>query len=171
MKCQQFAKVIKQNTFYVERISAEGELIDSFPIENSVTNAAFNSLLDTYFGSDAKKPGFFIGLVDDAGFTAVDVADTMSSHAGWVEYTNYTETERQPWAPSGAANQTMFNSTIIEFTIGTVTTDKIAGLLVSSSNVKGGTVDLLWSTALFPSPAPLTTGESFRVAYALQFGN
>ncbi|MCK4500447.1 hypothetical protein KAU11_08110 [Candidatus Babeliales bacterium] len=159
-----------ENTFTVEQFR-DGEVIHSETVSNMVTNAAINDILDTYFGATAKKAGFFLGLIDATGFTAVALADTMAAHAGWTEFVTYTEAVRQGWTAAAAATQAITGVAVSEFTIGTVAAQSIQGLFVTDSNAKSGVVGFLWSTALFSSPAPVVTGDVFRVTYTLRLGN
>lgn len=58
-------------------------------IDNVVCTLGKNLLLDTGFGgSGYTVTGPYMGLISSSGFSAVSAADTMSSHAGWVEAGN-----------------------------------------------------------------------------------
>ncbi len=53
---------------------------------NVVTTIGKNFLLDTGFaGSSYTVTGPFIGLISSTSYSAVAAADTMTSHAGWLE--------------------------------------------------------------------------------------
>ena len=159
-----------ENTFTIEQFR-DGKVIHTETISNSVTNVALDSVLDTYFGAEAKKAGFFLGLIDSVGFTAESVNDTMAAHAGWAEFTTYDEVVRQTWTPAAASGQAITGTAVSEFTIGTITAQNLQGLFVTDSNTKGGATGFLWSTALFSSPAPIVTADVFRVTYTLRLGN
>ena len=159
-----------ENTFTIEQFR-DGKVIHTETISNSVTNVALDSVLDTYFGAEAKKAGFFLGLIDNTGFTAESVNDTMAAHAGWTEFTTYDELVRQTWTAAAASGQAITGTAVSEFTIGTVASQSLQGLFVTDSNTKGGTTGFLWSTALFSSPAPVVTADVFRVTYTLRLGN
>jgi len=163
-------EIKRHNTFGVEQVR-DGVVINSETIHNAVTNVAIDDILDTYFGATAKKAGFFLGLIDSAAFTATALADTMASHAGWAEFVTFDETVRQGWTATAASAQAITGTAVSEFTIGTVASQSIQGLFVTDSNVKAGATGFLWSTALFSSPAPVVTGDVFRVTYTLRLGN
>lgn len=159
-----------ENTFTVEQFR-DGEVIHTETISNMVTNAAIDDILNTYFGATAKKAGFFLGLIDATGYTAVALADTMASHAGWAEFATYDEAVRQSWTAASASGQAITGTAVSEFTIGTVASQSIQGLFVTDTSTKSGTTGFLWSTALFSSAAPVVTGDVFRVTYTLRLGN
>lgn len=55
-------------------------------IDNVVTTVGKNLALDSYLaGSSYTVVGPFMGLISSTSYSAVAVADTMSSHAGWLE--------------------------------------------------------------------------------------
>ena len=57
---------------------------EAFP--NVVATVGKNLALDTYLaGSAYTVVGPFLGLISSVSFTAVAAADTMASHAGWLE--------------------------------------------------------------------------------------
>lgn len=165
----QFEKTAKYvNTFYVEALDKDGNVIMTEEIENAVTNEGMNSILNTYFGASTKPSAWYIGLIDNAGYTGVDVADTLASHAGWSEFTNYDEATRQDWTPTTSTAQSVTGSAVSTFTISTGG-GAIKGLFVAT--VATGTSGLLWATALFSSVANVVDAETFRVTYTVRLSN
>ena len=76
--------------YHVECRDKDGNLKwqDEFP--NLVNAVGKELLLDTLLGGSAYTvTGPFLGLVDGASPTFA-AADTMVSHAGWIEFANYT---------------------------------------------------------------------------------
>ena len=58
------------------------------------------AILDSYFRGVSPPSAWYIGLVDYESFVALDpVSDTIASHTGWTEFTDYAETTRQVWSP------------------------------------------------------------------------
>ena len=68
----------------------------------AIVDVGLNHILETEFHSGAQVTTWYIGLVDNAGFSAFANADTMASHAGWAESSAYTEANRPTWT-AGAA--------------------------------------------------------------------
>lgn len=72
--------------FVVECFGADGKLKWKDNFKNTVVTAGKNLALDTFLaGSGYSVVGPYIGLIGAVSYTAIDVADTMSSHAGWTE--------------------------------------------------------------------------------------
>jgi hypothetical protein len=108
---------------------------------------------------------WYIGLVENAGFSAFANADTMASHAGWAESSAYTEANRPTWTAGAAASRQITNAATVDFSINASVT--IKGLFIASNNTKGGTTGTLWSTAAFGSRVALNNGDTLKVTYTL----
>ena len=166
------AEVLKpQNLFTIEQVR-DGKVIHSEVIANAVVTAGLNAILNTMFNSEAQRANWYIGLIDDAGFTAIDAADTMASHAGWAEFTTYSETTRAAWDATSSTAGSVTGTNPQTFTIGTVAAgSKIKGVFVTDTGTKGGTSGLLWATALYATSQDIATGDTFRLTYTLNAGN
>ena len=150
--------------FNVQHIR-DGIVIGDYEFPNGITNVGKNSLLGVYFHADTQISTWYVGLVDNAGFSAFAAADTMSSHAGWTESTAYSEATRNEWTEDAAASQSITNSTALTFTMnGTAT---IKGIFVVSNSTKGGTTGTLWSTAAFASTVAVNSGDLLKVTYTV----
>lgn len=135
---------------------------------NGITNVGIHYVLEAAFRSDAMVPvapiaPWFAGLIDDASFTAVAAADTMGSHAGWIEATTYDETERQTLAFAAAALRTI--SAQVSFTMNATKT--LQGIFVAENDAKSSTTLVLFSTALFTSAPTVVSGNILTANYAL----
>jgi hypothetical protein len=72
--------------FTVECRDKDGRLKWRDVIKNVVTTVGKNLALDTYLaGAAYTVVGPYLGLISSTSFSAVAAADTMSSHAGWLE--------------------------------------------------------------------------------------
>jgi hypothetical protein len=135
-------------------------------LKNGINNGALNDILAVYLGAGTQKPTWYFGLIDNAGFSALSVNDTIASHAGWTENQAYAEAVRQTWTPGAVAGQAIANPTPATFTINAPAV--IQGLFLASNNVKGGTTGQLWATGLFGSgPQTLISGQPLKVTYSL----
>lgn len=133
---------------------------------NGITDEGIHHVLDRF--TDITAPTLTLapwaaGLIDASGFTGVADADTMSSHSGWTEATQYDESVRQNLAFSAAATRAISDS--VSFAINATKT--IQGLFVSSDNTKSGTSGTLFSTALFATPPALVSGNTLTANYTL----
>jgi hypothetical protein len=135
--------------------------------KNGVTTAGINNLLNVYFGATSKAAAWYMGLISNGSYTALASADTIASHAGWIEETsNYSQSTRPQWTPGSASGGAVSNSSSVDFTItGSVT---VKGVFIVNENTKGGMTGTLWATALFTSgDQALVNGQTLKVTYTL----
>lgn len=147
------------------------ELLDAFgnhkawiKVPNGITNPGKNNILDTYFNGATQitSTNWSIGLIDGTGTPSLASGDTLASHAGWTEFTNYSG-NRQTWGQGSAASQAVTNASPATFNI--TATGTLYGIFVCSAAT--GTTGVLWSTAAFTSPVPVTNGDQMKVTYTL----
>lgn len=166
-----------QGIYTIECYDKDGNLKWSDTAHNVVATVGKNLALDTYLaGSAYTVVGPFMGLISSVTYTAVAAADTMTSHAGWVEAgaTNaptYTAPRKTAaWSAASAGAKAL--SAALSFAItgsGTIkgcflvfgtgalsTIDNTAGTLYSAGLFTGGdkvvvntdTVNVSYSTSL-----------------------
>jgi hypothetical protein len=144
----------------------QGNLISNYEINNLVTTAGKNSLLDVGFRAQTQISAWYIGLVDNTSFTAFDVSDTMASHAGWIEfYTGYSQSTRVQWSPSAASGGSISNSTAAQFDI--TATATLKGVFITSGSAKNGTTGTLWSGAAFAANLSVQNGDQLKLTYTV----
>lgn len=147
-----------------------GEVIGTYEFNNAVKNAAKNSFLDVFFNSATHLTTWCIGLVDNSTYSSDPNADTMTSHAGWTEFSSYTvgssdSTHRGTWSQGSAAGQAVTNSSPVVFTFSGSGT--VWGVFVCSSNTKGDTSGLLWSSAALTAPLAVLSGDVLNITYTV----
>lgn len=131
---------------------------------NMTVNVALDDVLDVQLSGGTQKTTWYLGLVNNAGFTALAAGDTMSSTPGWDEYTSYDESTRRTWVDGGVASQTVSNvASPATFTFNETAAMK-GGFLVSN-NTKGGTTGLLWATGAFGSVQNMANLQTLDVTY------
>lgn len=152
---------------FVEHFDRFGRFKGRYQVPNGIVNEGKDEILDVMFNdaTQTANNSWFIGLIDLSGFTALADTDTMSSHAGWNEFTSYSEANRVAWGSGAAASQSTTNSTPATFNISGSGTVK--GVLVTTNNTKGGTSGLLWATALFAADVPVSNGDQLKVTYTV----
>lgn len=75
--------------FIVECIDKDGNLKWNDEIENTVLTAGKNLALDSFLaGSAYTVTGPYMGLISSSSYSSISAADTMASHAGWLEAGN-----------------------------------------------------------------------------------
>jgi hypothetical protein len=160
-------KLKVRGNFIIEHRNRDGKLLGKYKIPNGITNVGKNKILNDMFndGVQVANNSWFLGIIDNSGFTAVAATDTMSSHAGWNEFTTYSEANRVAWGSNNAASQSTSNSTPSTFNItGSAT---LQGIFVTTINTKSGTTGTLWSTALFSATVPVSNGDQLKVTYTV----
>lgn len=140
----------------------DGSLRWEETFENLVTTGGKNHLLDTEFAGAAYTAAWFLGLIDNAGFTAVAAGDTSASHAGWAESSAYSQATRPALAFNAASGGSKSTSAAAAFTINATVT--IQGAFTSTSSVKGGAAGTLYSAGTFASPRSLFNLDTLNVS-------
>lgn len=144
----------------------DGKLIHEEDVDNTIVNAGKNNILGVYFHIDTPPAGWYASLIDNASFSAVAAADTMGSHAGWIENVAYSEGTRQAWGPGAASAQSITNGTAFGFTIN-ANSQTIKGVFIASDNTKSGTSGILWSGAVLGSTIPANSGDILKFTYTV----
>jgi hypothetical protein len=136
---------------------------------NLVVNVGLKDMNDKYFTGSAYTAGWFIGLYGAASSNDPAAGDTMASHAGWTEVTDYTEATR-PAATFAAATtadpSVITNSaSVAVFSIDDTVT--VGGAFLTSNSTKGGTTGILFSASDFAAPGDraVVSGDVINVTY------
>lgn len=131
---------------------------------NGAVTVGLNKLLDVGFRNQTQITAWYVGLIDDSGYSALSAADTSASHAGWTELQDYSG-NRVAYSPGAAAGGSITVSSAMAFTM----TDDVdvRGILVASSNTKGSAVDTLWATAVEAAGRSIANGDQYQVNYTI----
>lgn len=144
----------------------KGKLIDKIRCRNGIVDQGLNDLLDNHFNAGTQITPWHIGLIDNAGFTAIADTDTHAAHGGWSENTDYTEATRPTWGNDAPAARQITNTTPVDFSINA--SAAIKGIFVAEESAKGSSsATILWATALFGSVLNVVIGDTLRVTYTL----
>lgn len=156
-----------QGRFRVEHFDRNGNRKAIYDFNNDIVNVGKNDILGVYFSgaSQTGSSSWCIGLISNSGYSALAAADTMASHAGWTEFTGYSQANRVAWGPGSASSQSVTNASAATFDINA--TGTVKGIFVVNQNTKGGTTGTLWATALFSADVPVTNGDQLKVTYTV----
>jgi len=168
MSCGADASVnLKLKSVYrFECYGADGTLKWVEEVPNLVTTAGKNDLLTKYFKGSSYTATWYVGLVDNASFSAYAAGDTMSSHAGWVEGTPYSNSTRVAWSGGTASGGSIDNSaSAASFTINATLT--VRGAFLCSDSTKGGTSGTLYGEADFGASRSVISGDTLNVTVTL----
>lgn len=135
-----------ENHYIVECIGPDGKLKWTDEFDNLVTNEGLNDNLDKYLKGSTYTAAFYVGLTD--GTPTVNAADTMSSHAGWTEVTDYSESTREALVLGTVASQSVDNSASkASYSINATAT--VGGAFITTVSTKGGTTGTLYGVGAF----------------------
>lgn len=150
--------------YYLEQWR-NGTLIDRKEIKNTTMMVGRNLMLNVMFKSVSAVATWYFGLINNSGFTAISTADTMASHAGWAEFTAYSESTRQAWAPNSPSSGGIANTTLSTFTANA--TGAIYGAFLTSISTKSGATGTLWSAAAFTNGTlSVVNGDTINITYS-----
>lgn len=164
---QEEARVGLGGVFTVTCYDEEGNFKWEDSFHNLVVNQGLQDLNTKYFKGAAYTAAWFLGLVTGPGSgTTYAAGDTLASHAGWTEFTNYsgtrkavtfgTATTADPSVLSNSASPSQF---VISGAGGTV-----AGAFLSS--VTSGTAGILFSEGDFTGgDKTVASGDTINVTY------
>lgn len=159
----QKAKV--RGRFKIEHRDRTGKLLGVYDIPNGIVTEGMNYLLEAGFHGGTAVGTWYVGLIDNASFSALADADTMASHAGWLEAVPYSDSTRRQWTCGAASARAITNGSTVDFTINATATLK--GIFITSNNTKSGTSGTLWSTAAFGSTVGVSSGDTLKVTYTV----
>ncbi len=174
--------------FTVQHIR-DGKVIDDMEFHNDIVTEGKDLLLDVMFHAQTQAPTWWIGLIDDASYGSLNVADyyaninqdtNTTTNNEWFEFTLYDDpgngdstTTRPAWQEDAASGGSITNSTVSIFDI--TGTGIAKGVFVvggaaaaqdkDDSTAVGGA---LWATALFGSgDVAVQNGDQLKVTYTV----
>ena len=154
--------------YTIQCVGADGELKWEQNTPNLVVNQGLQDMNATYFDAGAQVTTWYVGLITGPGSgTTIAAGDTLLTHGGWTEFTNYTGNRKTAvFGTATTADPSVINNTAApaQFAIsgagGTV-----AGAFLAS--VATGTSGILFSAADFQSPGDriVVSGDTLNVTY------
>jgi hypothetical protein len=154
--------------FTVQCYDKDGNLKWEESSLNLVVNTGLQDMNNKYFKGIGYSAAWYLGLITGPGSgTTIAASDTLASHVGWTEFTNYagtrpaitfgTPTTADPSVISNSASPSSFS---ISGAGGTV-----AGAFVSTA--ASGTSGILFSASDFQSPGDrvVVSGDTLNVTY------
>ena len=154
--------------FTIQCFGQDGNLKWEEKNHNLVVNQGLKDMNDKYFSGSAYTAAWYLGLITGPGSgTTIAAADTLASHTGWAEYTDYTGNRQAVTFgaatladPSVISNSASPNAFVITAPGGTV-----AGAFLAS--VATGSSGILFSASDFQSPGDraVVAGDTLNVTY------
>jgi len=147
--------------FTLECYDKDGVLKWNDEFHNTVVNEGLQHVLDTVFSGGSAVDPWYLGLTD--GTPTVNAADTLSSHAGWTEETDYTG-NRQAWVEV-RSGQSMTNAASVAVFPITGTATIGGGFLCSVATTTTGV--LMSAGALAGGDRSVASGDTLNLTYVL----
>lgn len=154
--------------YKVECRDKDGNLKWDFEDDNLVVNVGLQYMAGVALTGTSQITTWYLGLIEGPGVTT-NAGDTMSSHAGWTEFTGYSNTNRitASLAAATLADPSVVtnSSSVASFNINA--TGTVGGAFLTSENTKGGTTGTLFSEKAFSSPGDrsVVSGDILSVSY------
>jgi len=183
-------KMPLKGVFHFEHFR-DGVKIGEFDIENTITVEAKNFFLNLTFrgaSGPAKINTWYIGLVDNAGFTAFDETDTYDdidqAGNGWDEWVDYTDANngdsaatRPEWSEAAASSKSITTDTpqAIYDVVAAGDGDVVKGVFIcgganaqtKADHTPGSPPNILWSMVAFAATVNVQTSDQLKVTYTL----
>jgi len=158
--------IIKNTDKEIESLFCSGFFtLDGVVYKNKPTIEGRNYAINAAIRGATQTSTWYCGLISSERFKRRAVTDTASEHGGWIESTAYTQANRVTWSPDAAEDGKAQNSTAMVFTFNADT--EISGFFISSSNTKGGTSGIIFSTAGIGSSLKYANGANATVTYTV----
>lgn len=150
-----------KNPYKVE-VVRDGKIIDSREGFNMVTTQGLNHVLDVVFNAATQIPAteWIMRLINNSPTPTLALADTVSSHSGWVEFTSYTGGAGIAWNPGSASGGEVVNASTIDFAI--TGSGSVFGFYLQSDDDS-----VLYSTVAFDAPISVINGDTIKVTYTV----
>lgn len=146
---------------HIDCFGPDGKLKWSEENHNIVTNVGLNHILDVVLHGSSQVTTWYVGLKNTGSVAA---GDTLASHGGWTENSNYTG-NRQEYVEAAASSQSTTNSANkASFPI-TSDSQTIAGAFLASAAT--GTSGTLLCVADFSSSKSADNGDTLEVTYTI----
>lgn len=162
-------KCLKELTDFEAYMASLCEVKSELVAENLVTTVGKNYLLDNGLAGSAFTAAYYMGLISSTSYSTIVAADTMSSHAGWLEAgiantPTYSESARRTaaWSATSAGSKAL--SAALRFTF--TGSGTVKGCFLTTVATKDGTTGTLYSAGLFTGgDQPVVNTNTLDVSY------
>ena len=162
-------KVKAGGVFTIQCHDKDGNLKWEDSSHNLVVNVGLQDMNTKYFTGSSYTAAWYLGLYGAGASNTPAAADTMSSHAGWTEVTDYSQSTRPAcsFGTPTAADPSVATNSLSPATFSINATTTVGGAFLTSNSTKGGTTGILFSAADFSSPGDrsVVSGDTLSVTY------
>lgn len=155
-------KLVLTNYYHFECFRA-GKKIWEEHVKNLIVTEGLNDILTKYFKGSAYTAAWYVGLVDNAGWTAFAAGDTLAVNAGWDEFTTYSGTRKALTLGTPSGGSVDNSASKASFTITTGGTIKGAFICTVTS----GTSGILYGEGAFTATRTVAIDDVLNVTITL----
>ena len=137
---------------------------DSTP--NLVVNQGLKDLNDKYFSGSGYSATWYLGLVNASPSPSYAAGDTLATHAGWDETTDYSGNRKAvTFGAATTADPSVISNTAVPSQFSMTGTVTVAGAFLC--NAASGTSGVLFSVSSFQAPGnrSVVSGDTLSVIY------
>jgi hypothetical protein len=162
------AKARAGGVYKIQCVGADGHVKWEEEMHNLVVNQGLQNMVAAYLDAATQTTVWYIGLITGPGSgTTIAAADTLASHAGWTEFTDYSGNRKTAtFGTATTADPSVIDNTAspASFSI-TGAGGTVAGAFLAS--VDTGTSGTLFSASDFQSPGDrvVVSGDTLNVVY------
>ena len=160
-----------KGVYKIQCHDAQGNLKWEASAPNLVVNEGLQDMNAKYFTGSAYTAAWYLGLYGAGASNTPAAGDTMSSHAGWTEVTDYSQATRPActFGTPTTANPSVATNSASPATFSINGTTVVGGAFLTSDNTKSGTTGTLYSAADFSAPGDrsVVSGDTLSVTYTL----
>jgi hypothetical protein len=162
------SQITAGGVYTVQCFDKDGNLKWEDKSHNLVVNQGLKDMNDKYFLGTTYTAAWFVGLITGpASGTTFAAADTLASHAGWTEFSDYSGARKAAvFAAATLADPSVITNSAspASFAI-TGAGGVVAGAFLAS--VDSGTSGILFSESDFQSPGDRTvvSGDTLNITY------
>jgi hypothetical protein len=155
--------------FTVECVDSQGNVKWTAKSPNLVVNVGLKDMNDKYFSGSGYTATWYIGIYGSGSTNSPAAGDTMASHAGWTEVTDYSQATRPQatFAAASTADPSVITNSASPAAFSINGTTVVGGAFLTSDNTKGGSTGILFSASDFTSPGDrsVVNGDTLNVSY------
>lgn len=145
-------------------------LREQFSYANLITSAGLNDLADVYLSGATATTSWYV--IFFGATPSVLAGHTLASHAGWSEFTDYDESNRQAWTDGGASGASVDNSASPAVITSSSDSNTVGGAGLVANNTKGGTTGLFYGGGAFTGGnKSLDNGETLTATSTYSFAD
>jgi len=165
-----FAHYDRHARFWIDKRTGKfrhgfGRKLDEWDAPNKVPNVELDHILATEFTSGAQITAWYIGLMNAT--PSVAAGDSMSSHAGWTEYTNYSQATRVAYTGVEGSQAVTNSASPAIFTVNAGSTTCGGAFITSGSAISGSTGTLAAEAAFTGGNRSPANGDQIVVTYSI----